>query len=347
MQCGPLRLFQRQRQAQAHLRQALPGQQRTHVAIGVELDTEVLRKLLRPLAPPGTAVAFGCQVGEHVTLPFEGRRQWIEGSGLLTQGAQLQEQANAIRALGGAQGFETTAELLAGGECGRVVLLAEDFIGGQYQRFGAGHILQCRQPQGCQTQQVLGFIKTPILAATIEHAFQALAHALLIALQVGQQATALVQLGRTGQGGQTRIEALGQLIHFLRTVVTGALQVFGLLQVPALHCMQLPQAPAASTGASQANQQGECGKAAATATAWCLHRWRCRCGFHGFAGRFFFWRVRGGCFAHVSVLLEGGSRKLLQSCLQGRGTGAATVHNDLGTRSAGLFGDARAGYEQG
>ena len=77
-----------------------------------------------------------------------------------------------------------------------------------------------------------------------------LTNAALIAL------IALVQLGRTGQGGQTRIEALGQLIHFLRTVVTGALQVFGLLQVPALHCMQLPQAPAASTGASQADQQG-------------------------------------------------------------------------------------------
>ncbi len=347
MQRGPLRLLQGQRQTQANLRQALPGEQRPYVAIGIEFDTEVVGKLLRPLAPPGAAIALGRQLGEHVALPFEGRRQRVERGGLLTQGAQLQEQADAIRSLRSAQRFQAAAELLAGSEGGGVVLIAEDIVSRQHQRLGTGHILQRRQAQGRQTQQVLGLIQAPILAAAIEHAFQALAQTLLVALQVGQQAAALLQFGCTGQVSQTRIQALAQILQILRSVVAGTLQSIGLLLVPALHFVQLPEAPATSTGACQADQQGQGGNTAAPATAGCLSRLSCWRAFHGFAGRFFFWRLRGGCFAHVSVLLEGGSRKLLQRCLQGRGTGAATVHNDFRTRMARLLGNARAGYEQG
>src|SRR5690606_15750199 len=122
---------------------------------------------------------------------------------------------------------------------------------------------------------------------------------------------------------------------------------FNLLLALTLHFMQLPEAPATSAGTGQTDQQGQGGKSAATSAARCLGGRRCRGGLHGFAGRLFFWRIRGGCFAHVSVLLEGGSRKLLQRCLQGRGAGAATVHNDFRTRVARLLGNARAGYEQG
>ena len=123
---------------------------------------------------------------------------------------------------------------------------------------------------------------------------QALAQALLIALQLGNQAAALLQLVRTRQLRQAGGQLLLALLEALGLVIQG-LHLAQLLLAAGLQGADLPDPPAASGNARSTQQQGD--DCQAIATAWCTDRCLDRRNKRGLSFIF-----RQGCFAHVSVL---------------------------------------------
>lgn len=116
---------------------------------------------------------------------------------------------------------------------------------------------------------------------------------MLVALQLGHQAAALLQLVSTGQLRQPRRQLLLALLEGLGLVVE-ALHLAQLLLVTGLQAAHLPDSPAAGGNTCGAQQQGE--DRQAIATAW----FGDRCNRRIERGLSFIFRQ--GCFAHVSVL---------------------------------------------
>ncbi len=175
----------------------------------------------------------------------------------------MEEQAGAIGILGRTQRLQALGQLLAGGEGGGIVLTAEDLVGGLHQGGGAIDILQRGQAQAGQAQQVLGFGQAPVLTTGTEHGLQALIEQLLIALQLGQQATTIFQFVHAGQLPQTVIQLLVALPQRLR-LTTHLLQLLQLLLLIGLHRLHLPQPPTTGSSAGRTQQQGENRQTAAT-----------------------------------------------------------------------------------
>lgn len=187
----PLGLLDSQAQGQAQLVQLLPGQQRTHVFIGIEVDLEVLGYFCPPLRQPAGTITVGGQGAKRIGVTVE-----LGGLGAqllyqLTLRSQFQEQASTVRLLSAVERGQAAGQLLAGGEGTRVALLAQDLVGAFDQGFGTGDVLQRRKAQGSQPQEVLGFGQAPLFAAFSQHGFQALAETLLVALQLGYQTPAV------------------------------------------------------------------------------------------------------------------------------------------------------------
>ncbi|MCY1215221.1 hypothetical protein D9M72_270630 [compost metagenome] len=142
---------------------------------------------------------------------------------------------------------------------------------------------------------MLRFSQAPVLAAGTEDGFQTLAKLLLVALQVHQQAAALVQFGSAGQFFQ----ALGELLFALGQgtgLATGLLDHAQLLLVAAFQGAHLPETPATHGDAGGAQQQGEQRQ---TIAPWGRRGAGRGYGFGGYSVLLLF---RGFCFAHVSIL---------------------------------------------
>jgi len=213
---------------------------------------------------------------------------------LIAQGRQLQVEPGTVRLFGTAQRGKALGQLLARGVGTRIALLAKNLVGALDQRLRTVDVLQGRQAQARQTNQVFGFCQAPVLAAGPEHGFQALAQTLLVALQLGQQAAALLQLVRARQLRQACSQLLLALLEGLGLVVE-ALYLAQLLLVAGLQGADLPDPPPAGGNARSTQQQGDDCQAIATArrSDRCLAR-RIERGLS-----FIF---RQGCFAHVSIL---------------------------------------------
>jgi len=142
---------------------------------------------------------------------------------------------------------------------------------------------------------VLSLGQTPLLAAFAQYRLQALAQALLVALQLRHKATTVLQFTGCWQAGQLGAELLLPLLQCIGTLIQG-LQVFALPLLAALQLANLPDAPAADRDASGAQQQRQQRQAVAGASG----------GLGG--GRFRRFERRGlfgvgqDSFAHVSIL---------------------------------------------
>ena len=206
----------------------------------------------------------------------------------------MQVQAGTVRLLGAAQRGQALGQLLPCSESPWVALFAKNLVGTLDQRLGAVNVLQGGQTQAGQTDQMLGLGQAPVLAAGTQHGFQTLVEALLISLQLRDQAATLFQLIRTRQLRQAGGQLLLALLEALGLVIQG-LHLAQLVLAAGLQGTDLPDPPAAGGYARSAQQQGDDGQA--IATAWradrCLDR-RIKRGLS-----FIF---RQGCFAHVSVL---------------------------------------------
>ncbi|RMV47369.1 hypothetical protein ALP10_05647 [Pseudomonas syringae pv. helianthi] len=211
VQCRPLGLLQRQAQGQTHLRKALTCQYRTDVLVGVEIDTEVMGNLVPPLRPSALLGLVVGQPQQRLALVFVFGCQLVELNSLFTQSSQLQKQPGAVWLLDAAQRGKALGQLLASREGARIVLLTQNFVGALDQGLSTVDVLQCRKAQAGQTQQMLGFCQTPVLAARAQHGFKSLAEALLIALQLRHKTSTVCQL----VGGRELCETCIQLLVIL------------------------------------------------------------------------------------------------------------------------------------
>ena len=186
---GPLRLFDSQRQGQAHLRQALSGKQRFDAIAGIEVDTYVARQLIQPTLP-ATISLSAISTGSRL----EFRSQAVELVGLTTQRAKLEKQPGTVQLRQTAQRFKPFEQLLPRCVSAGIVLLTQDQVRLGEQRFGAVHVLHRRQTQHRHAQQMLGLGKPPLLAASPENLFDTPRQPLLITLQLGKQTATILQL---------------------------------------------------------------------------------------------------------------------------------------------------------
>ncbi|MNE62516.1 hypothetical protein D3C80_1577990 [compost metagenome] len=143
----------------------LPGEQGAYVVIAIEVDLEVLGDLGPPLRQPAGTIAVGGQGTQRIGIAVELGRLRTQLLYQLTLCSQFQEQAGTVRLLGAVERGQAACQLLTGSEGTRVALLAQDLVGAFDQGLGAGDVLQGRQAQGSQAQQVLGFSQAPLLAA--------------------------------------------------------------------------------------------------------------------------------------------------------------------------------------
>ena len=252
-----------------------------------------MRQPLQPLRPPTAAITLGGQAGEHAAVVDKRRHVRVELGDLLAQGAQLQEHPGAVRLLQAAQRLQALGQLGASGKRGGIILLQQNLVGGLHQGLGAVDFLQRGQAQAGQAQQMLGFSQTPVLTAGIQHIIQTLAEALLITLDAGQQLPTLFQLLRRGQLRQLCAETLLALHQGLR-LAAGLLQHLALLLALQVQGTHLPDTPPRQTDTGSCQHQSQRGQTTTT-------------GCRGGRRRALHWGdlhfiLRGGCFAHVSIL---------------------------------------------
>ncbi|CRM90057.1 hypothetical protein [Pseudomonas sp. 22 E 5] len=107
--------------------------------------------------------------------------------------------------------------------------------------------------------------QAPVFAAGAQHGFQALAQALLVTLQLGDQPAALLKLVRPRQLRQARRQLLLTLLEGLGLIIKG-LHLAQLLLAAGLQGTDLPDPPTAGGNACSTEQQGH--NRQAIATAW-------------------------------------------------------------------------------
>ncbi len=166
---------------------------------------------------------------------------------------------------------------------------------------------------------MFGFSQAPVLATGAQHGFKALAQTLLVTLQLGDQAAALLKLVRPRQLRQARRQLLLALLEGLGLIIKG-LYLAQLLLVAGLQGTDLPDPPATGGDACGTEQQGHNRQAIATAWRGDLRLYRrIKCGL----GVIF----RQGCFAHVSVLCvsESGRRMPYEAALRNATNKAAAL----------------------
>ena len=183
MQHRPLRLFDGQGQGQAHLSQALAGQQRANVLVSVQVDAD---EPGNPVPPALPVAGLGVLRRSILRRRHEGRRQPLQRLDLLAQRRQFQEQAGAVRVFQAAQLLQTARQFLAGGKGRGIVLVEQHLVGTLDQGDGTGGILQGRQTQTGKPQQVFGLDQPQHVTPTVLQGCQTLALALLFGLQLGQ-----------------------------------------------------------------------------------------------------------------------------------------------------------------
>ena len=256
---SPLRLLDGQAQGQAQLVQLLASQQRPHIVVSVEVDLEVLGDFCPPLRQAAGPITVGRQRTERIGVAGKFRRLGAELLHQLALGGEFEEQTGAVRLLGTVERGQAARQLLAGGKSARVALFTEDFVGAFDQGLGAGDVLQRRQAQGSQAQQVLGLGQAPLLAAFAEYGFQTLAQTLLVALQLRHQAATVFQLTGGRQAGQLCTDLLLTLLQCRGALVEG-FKVLTLTHLTALQLPHLPDTPTPDCDPGRTQQQRQHGR---------------------------------------------------------------------------------------